>query len=184
MRFIYSEVIDGKEYRYVEIRNRGKLIAKDGSAINPIRRNQPATIHYNADGYPCFGGGIPVHLYVGHAWVSGWFEGAEINHKDFDRTNYNADNLEWTTHQENIDYSVENNYDVICRSKQGINNGRSRFTVEQVLAIRKMYDDGYSIADIVRHYFPELEKVSQYKNIHSTIMNIAKRTTWRSIPEQ
>ena len=137
----------------------------------------------NADGYPCFGGGVPIHLYVAHAWVDGWFEGAEVNHKDFDRMNYHADNLEWVTHKENIDYTVQNNYDVVCKSKQGIKNGRSRFTVEQVLEIRKMYDDGFSIADIVRYYFPELKTVDQYKNIHSTILNIAKRNTWKSIPE-
>ena len=180
---MYSEIINGKEYRYCELCKRGKLIAKDGSAINPIRRNQKATIHINEDGYPCFGGGIPVHMYVARAWVDGWFEGAEVNHKDFNRMNYNADNLEWVTHKENIDYSVENNYDVICKSKQGSNNGRARFTVNQVLEIREMYDSGMSIADIVKCFFPELDTVDKYKSIHSTILNIAKRNTWKSIPE-
>ena len=180
---MYIEIINGKEYRYVKLRGRGKLIAKDGSAINPIRRSQKATTYLNEDGYPCFGGGIPVHLYVAHGWVEGYFDGAEVNHKDLDRTNYNADNLEWVSHQENIDYSVNNNYDTICKSKQGNNNGRSRFSIEQVLEIRKMYDNGNSIADIVRHYFPELDKPSKYKSIHSTISNIAKRRTWKCIPE-
>ena len=180
---IYSEIINGKEYRYCELRGRGKLIARDGDAINPIRRNQKATIHYNVDGYPCFGGGVPVHMYVAHAWVDGWFEGAEVNHKDFDRNNYNADNLEWVTHKENIDYTVDNNYDVVCKSKQGTNNGRAKFTIEQVLEIRKMYDAGMSIADIIRHYYPELKTVAQYKNIHSNVTSIAKRKTWKCIPE-
>lgn len=102
-----SEIINGKEYREVEIRGRTKFIAKDGSAINPYKRNQKVSIHYNQDGYPCFGGGIPVHMYVAHGWVDGHFDGAEVNHIDYDRTNYNADNLEWTTHKDNVLHSAK-----------------------------------------------------------------------------
>jgi hypothetical protein len=49
--------IDGEEYRYVELRHRGKYIGKDGKAVNPYHKKQKCTIHYNSDGYPCFGGG-------------------------------------------------------------------------------------------------------------------------------
>lgn len=103
------EIIDGIEYKRVTIAGRQKLIAKDGKALNPIRRGQKCTTHLSKDGYPCFGGGIPVHLYVAYGWVDGYFEGAEVNHKDFDRTNYNADNLEWVTHVDNVHYSSDAN---------------------------------------------------------------------------
>ena len=103
------EIIDGIEYRLVTINGRSKLISRDGKAINPIRRNQKCTTHLSKDGYPCFGGGIPVHLYVAYGWVDGYFDGAEVNHKDFNRTNYSADNLEWVTHIENIHYSSSAN---------------------------------------------------------------------------
>ena len=169
-----SIFIDGKEYRYVCLRGRGKYIARDGDAINPIR-NQQATIHYNPDGYPCFGGGVPVHLYVAHAWVDGYFDGAEVNHKDFDRNNYNADNLEWVTHLDNVKYSLDKNKDIWNKSKQGINNGMAKFTEEQILDIRRKYDDGWNIADIIRSYYPELKSVKDYKNIHSNFTSIAKR---------
>lgn len=71
----------------------------------------------NSDGYPvvaaCGVGkngekiyrNLCVHILVAHSFVDGWFEGAEVNHKDFNRANPNADNLEWVTHQENIAYS-------------------------------------------------------------------------------
>lgn len=48
-----------------------------------------------------------VHRLVATAFVSGWFDGAEVNHKDFNRANNCADNLEWVTHVENIKYSAE-----------------------------------------------------------------------------
>lgn len=178
---MYKEIINGKEYRLVTLRGRGKLIASDGSAINPIRRNQIASIHYNSDGYPCFGGGIPVHLYVAHGWVDGYFEGAEVNHKDFNRKNFNADNLEWVSHEENVKYSVEYNSDVWDKSKQGIYNGRATFTEDQVIAIRKLYDDGMSVSDIVKLDYPNLKTSEQYRSIHSTYLNICKRITWKHV---
>lgn len=97
--------IDGTEYRKVEVNGRTKLISESGDALNPIKRNQKATTHYNKDGYLCFGGGIPVHLYVAHGWVDGYFEGAEVNHIDYNRTNNNASNLEWVTHRSNVQHS-------------------------------------------------------------------------------
>lgn len=74
---------------------------------------------YNHDGYcvvsamghNSHGGKIyrtlQVHILVAHQFVDGWFEGAEVNHKDFDRTNPVASNLEWATHQDNISHSAK-----------------------------------------------------------------------------
>lgn len=38
-------IVNGIEYRQVEINGRTKLISKDGMALNPIKRNQKATTH-------------------------------------------------------------------------------------------------------------------------------------------
>lgn len=152
--------------------------------LNPYR-NQEVGLYTNQDGYLCSGGGVPVHLYVAYAWVDGYNEDLEItevNHKDFDRTNNNADNLEWVTHYDNIQYSVNGNYDVICESKRGTNNGRATFTEEQVLKIRELYDTGkYSVADLVRMDYPELKTQKDYHSIWSTYSNIVKRKTWKHI---
>jgi hypothetical protein len=173
--------VNGEEYRLIILRGRGKYITKDGKAINPYKKNQKCTVHYNTDGYPCFGGGIPVHLYIAYGWVDGYFDGAEINHKDFNRKNYNADNLEWVTHKENIDYTAKYNYDKVRKSKTGSNNGRANFTEDEVLLIRDMYTKGNSVANIIRYFYPELKTAKQYKNIHSTFSNIIKRKTWKHI---
>lgn len=175
-----SEYINGKEFREVTLRGRTKLIARDGEAINPQRRKQKATIHINQDGYPCYGGGVPIHMYVAYAWVDGWFEGAEVNHKDFNRMNYNADNLEWVTHGDNIRYSRDNN-PVWFISKQGVNNGRATFTEDKVREIRKLYDNGMTIADIVRIDYPDMIHAKDYRSIHSTYLNICQRKTWKSL---
>ena len=42
---------------------------------------------------------------VAREFVDGWFEGAEVNHKDFNRANPAWWNLEWLSHKDNIAYS-------------------------------------------------------------------------------
>ena len=180
MVIIVSEIINGIEYKEITVRGRTKLVSKYGDLINPRKRNQKATLHMNKDGYPCCGGGIPIHLYVAYGWVDGYFEGAEVNHKDYDRTNYIWTNLEWVTHKENINYSSFNT-DHYSKSKNGEQNGRSVFTEQQVVEIRKMYDDGKSIADIIRFYYPKLNTVKKYKNIHSIVSSICRRKSWKNI---
>lgn len=73
--------------------------------------------HYTKDGYPIVSAcgidkngtkiyrNLPVHILVARSFVDGWFYGAEVNHKDFNRSNPKASNLEWLTHKENIAYS-------------------------------------------------------------------------------
>ena len=50
-----------------------------------------------------------VHRLVAKAFVPGYFEGADVNHKDCDRTNNRADNLEWVTRRENLMYHTPDN---------------------------------------------------------------------------
>lgn len=42
-----------------------------------------------------------IHIMVAECFVDGRFEGAEVNHKDLDKTNNCYTNLEWVTHSEN-----------------------------------------------------------------------------------
>ncbi len=48
-----------------------------------------------------------VHRLVGEAFVDGWFEGAEINHKNGVKANNVFCNLEWVTHGDNIRHAYE-----------------------------------------------------------------------------
>lgn len=180
---MHSEIIDGVEYREVTIRGRTKLVDRNGNAINPIRRKQKATTHVNADGYLCFGGGIPVHMYVSRAWLDGYFEGAEVNHKDFNRQNNNVENLEWVTHADNVKYSVKENSEVWNKSRQGIHNGRATFTEAEARLILDLYHQNFSVNDIYNlfaKYEQELN-IKYGKDLKSNIYNICKGLTWKHL---
>lgn len=77
------------------------------------------TWRYNSDGYIVVSATgrnnvgariyrtIQIHILVAREFVDGWFEGAEVNHKDFNRSNPAYWNLEWVSHKDNIAYSHE-----------------------------------------------------------------------------
>lgn len=65
-------------------------------------------------------GDIKVHRAVAKAFVSGYFEGAQVNHKDENRQNNRFDNLEWVTAKENANYGNRNKKCIEAAiSKQG-----------------------------------------------------------------
>lgn len=91
-----------------EVSNTGK--------VKGLGRNKELKQRYTNDGYLEVTVGKEyegrtsrrVHTLVALAFIPkpNNYEIFEINHKDLNRENNNVDNLEWVTHQENIDYSV------------------------------------------------------------------------------
>lgn len=63
-----------------------------------------------------------VHTLVAEAFVPGRFDGAEVNHIDFDRKNNIPENLEWTTHGDNVRYSISAGRHYCNRDLTGENN--------------------------------------------------------------
>lgn len=76
------------------------------------KNGKPAVKNVNADGYLQIyipGSCVSAHRLVAMCFVDGRTdEKNEVNHKDFNRQNNCASNLEWVTHAENIRYSARN----------------------------------------------------------------------------
>lgn len=87
---------------------------------------------------------VPVHVLVAKAFVDGYFDGAEVNHKDFNRSNNNASNLEWVTRQFNVHYSIDAGRHVCTTDLTGCNNPnygnhtlRDRYRTDRTLSKEK-----------------------------------------------
>lgn len=112
-----------------------------------------------------------VHRLVAEAFIENPLNLPEVNHKDFNRSNNNASNLEWCTHLTNVRYSVDL-HEGAYNQHAGTNNGRSILREEDVLKIRECYASGkYNIAELARLYGRGWQ----------TINHIIKRTTWKHI---
>lgn len=110
-----------------------------------------------------------VHRLVAELFVKNPNNLPEVNHKDFNRANPRYDNLEWTTHKENIEYSTKNKHykDI----KIGLKNPNAKLNEQQAKQILYLYKSKYSIASIAR----------KYDCGWTTIQHIIKGDTWRNV---
>jgi hypothetical protein len=102
-----------------------------------------------------------IHRLVADIFITNPENKRQINHKDADKTNNFTDNLEWVTHQENMDHASKNRLYPF-----GINHPTVKITKEQLSEIRNKYPINSS------------RKLGiEYGVTKTTIMNIVKFRT-------
>lgn len=83
-----------------------------------------------------------------------------VNHKDFNISNNNADNLEWCSIKENVRYSVNNDrYDSSDLAKELRKFGKESNLVKEVIELN---NNGMTIEDICRKYKVSYNTFSKY----------------------
>ena len=128
--------VEGYSHRY-SISNMGNLKSHVynlprlmyGCDINGYRRVQLFT----ADGKH---ENIMLHRIVAKHFCDGYSPELDVNHKDGNRGNNTALNLEWVTRKENINHAFRNGF---MKISKGEKCGRSKLTEKEVLEIRKLY---------------------------------------------
>lgn len=106
---------------------------------------------------------IKVHRLVASAFIPNLNEDVEINHKDFNKSNNNVNNLEWCDRTYNVRYNFsKRNYIKQIEKISPLNR-------EQVQVIPELIKYGFSI-----------KLISKLFNVgHITIRNIIKGKTWK-----
>lgn len=150
------------------------IIRKNGA---PLRIPEKLlTPHPNSrGGYPTVQMRLPgirfaqtVHILVAQAFVPNPDNLPEVNHKDGNVQNPCADNLEWVTHQRNIQHAMDMG---LVRRYSGEKNAQAKLKEFQVLEIRERHQNGSR--------YGELAKV--YSVNHKTIESIVLRLTWKHL---
>jgi hypothetical protein len=110
----------------------------------------------NKDGYPqiqLFKGrirkSIKVHRLVAAAFLGVCPPGHEVNHKDGNKTNSTAENLEYVTKSENLKHAYRNGFRKPVHFS-GERNPMAKLTNDQVIQIREMRRRGVSSKELVK----------------------------------
>lgn len=90
---------------------------------------------------------IYVHRAVAETFHGGAHIGMEVNHKDGNKKNNNANNLEWVTESKNVVHACETGLKKTMERHWWTKNSR-----ETVLAMRRLYADGQTITSIARQF--------------------------------
>lgn len=181
-----NKYADAEIFKTKEIKGLVYKIGNHGTIIGPQRGEVKQ--RYSKDGYRVVTVGALnqqrsqafVHRLVAELFVDNLEGKEEVNHKDFNRENNHYTNLEWVTHQENIDYTLKNNYETFCKGSQGCKNGRSVFTKNEVLKIRKLYKEGKNIMEIIKIFYPNYN-YEQRKNVWNRFKRVINGETWKSV---
>lgn len=92
---------------------------------------------------------VKVHRAVAENFVQGNADGLVINHKDCNKKNNNADNLEFVTVYKNNQHAIKNG---LVKYQKGSEASGAKLNDNQVREIRKIYESGkynqHQIADM------------------------------------
>lgn len=118
------------------------VYSESGKPLSRMSRNGYYTVRKMYDGQ--------VYCFMEHRVI--WYlckgaidENMVINHKDFDRTNNNINNLELISQKENVAYSADSGR---YPDRRGVNNPKAALTEEEVRAIRYMAKNGWKQKDL------------------------------------
>lgn len=104
------------------------------------------------------------HRLVAKAWVSGYFDNAQVNHKNGDKTDNRAENLEWVTASQNQLHVSET-----LKKRIGEKNHNATHKLSQAKEVKKMLGDGVRACEICKRL-----GVNKY-----FVSDIKRGKTWR-----
>lgn len=135
------------------------IVFENGRIVGPKGRD--LTWFYNNDGYPyvCTKHGTAyVHRLVALAFVPNPNGYKEVDHKDGNRANPNAYNLEWVSHSENVRRAAEKG--AYCGEK----NGSAKLNRYDVMGIKALAGLGLSSYKIAKLYPVSREQIRSIIN--------------------
>lgn len=100
------------------------------------------------------------HRVVASSWCSGYGEGMAVNHKDGDKLNNHASNLEWVTWAENTKHAYANG----LNNQSGDNHSRRKLSSSDVAVIREMLSRGVRTMEIAEAFGIGQRQIYYIKN--------------------
>lgn len=171
-------IFRGKTYNQIEISNRGKIRNYATKKIYKLFKDQAGYLGCNIflyyDKRTCKRKQLyfKMHQGVADTFIPNPFNLNTINHKDADKLNNEATNLEWCTPKENSEHASKNG---LLKDQTGCSNGYSKLTESDIHYIRANY-----------YYNPgkgsNAKELAKKFNVHpSTITNVVSGKCYKDV---
>lgn len=109
-----------------------------------------------------------IHRFVAEAFLEPCPPGMEVNHKNGNKTDNRASNLEWVTKSQNRLHALRVLNQITLKGEQ---HGMAKLTGSQVLEMRQLRESGLKVNDIAKRF-----------GIHqSTCSRILRHKRWKHI---
>lgn len=152
------------------------LVSDEGYILSK-RFNKPLKPSINHNGYSIINiringktKGVAVHTMVARAFCSGYKTGLTVNHKDGNKLNNSATNLEWITSYENTRHAIE----VLGKNNIGKNNPNAKkvkMINKKTKDIEKTFD---SLMDAAKYINCDAD-YKELRHIQNNICRVLKR---------
>lgn len=156
MKEIWKD-IEGYEGIY-QVSNLGRVRSLDRKVWNYIKKGRILKSHSNGHGYQNVSlhnenkieKHAYIHILVAKAFIPNPENKKEVNHKDFNKENNCADNLEWVTREENKKHYRKSQYANKVEKERisYFSNKTYKFIYENKNRILELYDKGQAIPEI------------------------------------
>ena len=90
-----------------------------------------------------------IHVLVANSFIENPNNKSQVNHRNGDKKDNRAENLEWVTPSENIKHAYKNN---LISNYKGQDNHRAKLTNEIVEECKKLHSNGLSTYKIAKIY--------------------------------
>ena len=134
---IWKDVVGFENY--FQVSNKGNIFSKRTNKLIKLCKLKTGYLSFatKIDGRKGKSYCFRVNILVAKAFIPNPNNLPLVNHKDGVKTNNNVDNLEWCTHQENVDHAKING--LVPKVYKGETNSQSKLTQEEVDYVRFVY---------------------------------------------
>lgn len=137
----YSVTEDGRVFNNKTGRELKGACTGDGYRQICLRKDNGRNLHY-------------VHRLVAQAYILNPDNKPQVNHKDMDKANNHISNLEWCTHQENVQHAWDNGRVVSDEDRRKMSESRKG---------RPAHNKGKKVSDETRRKMSEARKGKKHK---------------------
>jgi len=113
---------------------------------------------------------VAIHRAVAQMFIPNPENKPEVNHKDWDKTNNCVENLEWATHEENMEHARQNN---LIWHPKGEQHGRNKVSEQKALAILRLHQ--------IKPNFSRTKVAKKLNVSTSTISHLVTGRNWKEL---